>query len=93
LIALDVIKKTYTLPLKEGLKEEKDTFIANIPQGFNIAKDLIALFFIQEAAKKDPGIPAGAQRKRGSKCCCDRCWDNGLKHCLAARRPSSLYTH
>lgn len=63
LIALDVIKKTYTLPLKSGLREEADTFLANIPQGFGIAQDLIALFFIQEAAKKDPGLPPGAKGK------------------------------
>lgn len=55
LIALDVIKQTATLPLNEGLKKEADTFIANIPEGFAIAKHLISLFFIQEALKKDPG--------------------------------------
>lgn len=57
LIALEVIENTYTLPLDEGLKKEANTFIANLPQGFALAKDLIALFFIQEAAKKETGAP------------------------------------
>ncbi len=61
LIALNVIEKSYTLPLAEGLKVEKQTFIESIPKGFEISKYLIGLFFIQEAAKKDPGLPPGAK--------------------------------
>lgn len=64
LIALEVIKETCTLPLSEGLKKEGDIFIANIPNGFILAKDLIALFFTQEAAKKDPGVPGAAQPRK-----------------------------
>lgn len=63
LIALGVVEKSYTLPLEEGLKIERQTFIDSIPNGFQISKYLIALFFIQEAAKKDPGLPPGAKPK------------------------------
>lgn len=63
LIALEVIEKSYPLPLKDGLKVEADTFIANIPHGFSLAKNLIGLFFIQEAAKKDPGISSTVKPK------------------------------
>lgn len=56
LIALDVIKETYTLPLQKGLQKEIELFLANIPDGFAIAKYLIALFFIQEAAKKETWV-------------------------------------
>lgn len=61
LIALNVVKKTYDLPLNVGLKQEVDDFLANIPEGFYLAKELITLFFIQEKAKKDPGLPANAK--------------------------------
>lgn len=63
LIALDVIKDTYTLPLNEGLKKEADTFIAKIPEGFINAPDLISLFFTQEAAKKETGAPENIKGK------------------------------
>lgn len=63
LIALDVIKNTSTLTLKEGLRKEAETFIANIPDGFMQAKDLISLFFTQEALKKETGAPAGTKTK------------------------------
>lgn len=53
LIALDVVKKSFTLPLEEGLKLEADTFIQNIPDGFLIAENLISLFFTGEALKKE----------------------------------------
>lgn len=55
LIALQVIKDSYSLPLDEGLKLEADTFIQNIPEGFAIAKNLISIFFTQEALKKERG--------------------------------------
>lgn len=55
LIVLKLIAQTYPLPLKEGLKQEAETFIANIPEGFRLAPHLIALFFTQEAAKKEFG--------------------------------------
>lgn len=56
LLALDVITKGYPLPLKDGLKLEIDTFIKNVPQGFEVAKYLIGIFFTQEAVKKDTGV-------------------------------------
>lgn len=59
LIALDVIEKSYTMPLKEGLKYEADQFINGVPDGFSLAPDLIRLFFIQEALKKETGAPLG----------------------------------
>lgn len=63
LIALKVIKDSYNLPLDEGLKLEADTFIQNIPDGFVVAKDLITLFFTQEALKKETGAPPGTPIK------------------------------
>lgn len=59
-IALDLIKKTYTLSLEEGLREEAATFAANIPHGFIHAKDFISLFFIQEDLKKE-GLVEGVK--------------------------------
>lgn len=56
LLALELIKKTYHLPLEKGLKEEIREFIANISTGFRLAEDLIHLFFVQEAVKKNPGL-------------------------------------
>lgn len=56
LLALDVITKGYPLPLKDGLKLEVDTFVNNVPQGFEVAKYLIGIFFTQEAVKKDSGV-------------------------------------
>lgn len=61
LLALELIKRTHSLPLKEGLKEEADTFVANVPDGFTLAKDLITLFFTQEAAKKATGVTKAVQ--------------------------------
>lgn len=63
LMALDVVKNTYTLPLEAGLKEEADRFVSQIPSGFYLAKDLIRLFFTQEALKKETGAPQGTEVK------------------------------
>lgn len=57
LIALKLIKETCTLPLREGLAKEVDTFVKNLKTGFNASRNLIALFFIQEALKKETGAP------------------------------------
>lgn len=62
-IALKVIKESHHLPLNEGLKLEADTFIQNIPDGFALAKNLISLFFTQEALKKETGAPLGTSIK------------------------------
>lgn len=59
LIALNLIKNTFSLPLQEGLKKELDCFLNEIPTGFFLAKDLIRLFFTQEALKKETGAPQG----------------------------------
>lgn len=54
LIALELMQKTSAIPLQEGLRQELETFVANIPEGFRNAQELIPLFFTQEAAKKEP---------------------------------------
>lgn len=61
LIALKTMKETYDLSLEQGLKQEANTFIKNIPQGFIQAPNLIALFFTQEALKKETGAPQGTK--------------------------------
>jgi len=55
LIALETIRKTYTLPLKEGLEIEKQIFVDNTQKGFLNAANLIKVFFQNEALKKDAG--------------------------------------
>lgn len=67
LIALDLVKRTCTLPQKEGLKEEMNTFIGNIPEGFRLAPDFIQLFFTQEALKKETGAPSGTKTSQIQK--------------------------
>lgn len=56
LVALDLIKQTYELPLDKGLAKEIETFITNVPGAFADAPNLIHLFFVQEALKKDKGV-------------------------------------
>lgn len=58
LIALNVIEETYGLPLDEGLKKEKAVFMESIPILTPVAKNLIHLFFVQDALKKVTGAPA-----------------------------------
>lgn len=58
LLALHLIKETYTLPLQEGLKKEEAAFVDNIMTTFTIAPHLIHLFFVGEALKKDTGVAA-----------------------------------
>ena len=55
LVALDLIKRTYTLPLKDGLAAEAKTFTDSLISDFSAAPHLIHLFFVQEAMKKDSG--------------------------------------
>jgi len=64
LIALDLVKETYTLPLQQGLTKEIETFKNNLPTGFLNAKNLIALFFINEALKKDTGVPSNIKPQK-----------------------------
>lgn len=58
LLALKLIKETYTLPLKEGLVRERKIFADNLGTAFSIAPNLIHLFFVGEALKKDNGVPS-----------------------------------
>lgn len=55
LVALETVKETYTKPLAEGLEIEKKTFLSSIPGAFSNAKNLIKVFFQNEALKKDAG--------------------------------------
>ncbi len=64
LVALDLIKRTYTKPLAQGLKEEICTFIAAIPNEFRNAPNLIHVFFASEEVKKNPDLPPGAHAKK-----------------------------
>lgn len=59
-VALNLIKETYNLPLRQGLKKEIETFKKNVATSFANAQNLIHLFFIQEALKKDPGVKLNA---------------------------------
>jgi 3-hydroxyacyl-CoA dehydrogenase/enoyl-CoA hydratase/3-hydroxybutyryl-CoA epimerase len=54
LVALDLIEETHSLPLKEGLKREKERFEATIGNELSDSIHLINLFFINEALKKQP---------------------------------------
>jgi len=62
LAALDLIQKTYTMPLKKGLKNEVDAFVKSMSGAFQYAPNLIYIFFNSEQMKKDPGMP-GVQAK------------------------------
>jgi 3-hydroxyacyl-CoA dehydrogenase/enoyl-CoA hydratase/3-hydroxybutyryl-CoA epimerase len=63
LVALDVLKNTATMNLKDGLNYEIDAFVKAIPNKFQNAISLIKLFFANEALKKNPGLPEGAKAK------------------------------
>jgi 3-hydroxyacyl-CoA dehydrogenase / enoyl-CoA hydratase / 3-hydroxybutyryl-CoA epimerase len=56
LVALNLIKETYPLPLAEGLAKEEKTFVDHLATSFSIAPNLIHLFFVSEALKKDKGV-------------------------------------
>lgn len=56
LVALNLIKETYSLPLSEGLAKEEKSFVDNLSTNFSIAPNLIHLFFLSEALKKDKGV-------------------------------------
>ncbi|SCA62754.1 Fatty acid oxidation complex subunit alpha [Chlamydiales bacterium SCGC AG-110-M15] len=59
--ALDVIKSTYTMDLKEGLKTEAQGF-ADVADGA-ISKNLIKLFFVSQDLKKDQGTTESIEPK------------------------------
>lgn len=56
LAALETIKKTMGLPLKDGLHQEIEMFQAFIPTAFRFAPNLVHVFFCNEALKKNPGM-------------------------------------
>lgn len=64
LVALDLIKNTYTLPLKEGLAKEEQAFVNNLDSKFKNAPNLIHLFFISEALKKDKGVAGDVKSRK-----------------------------
>lgn len=55
LVALNLIKSTYSLPIDLGLAKEAETFVSSMSKEFQVAPHLIQLFFNQEALKKNPG--------------------------------------
>lgn len=59
LLALEVIKHSYGLPLQQGLEVEKKAILENISKASDISTNLIHLFFVSEALKKDTGVPQG----------------------------------
>ncbi len=54
--AVNLIEHSYGLPLKEGLQMEMNTLKKEASKGFDIALNLIGLFFTSEAIKKDKGV-------------------------------------
>lgn len=56
LLALNLIKETYSLPLQEGLEKEAAAFKDNLTTSFANAPNLIYLFFVHEALKKESGV-------------------------------------
>lgn len=61
LAALHLIKDTYALPLEEGLAKEREAIKQLLQGPTSIPKNLIQLFFVSEALKKDTGAPAGTK--------------------------------
>lgn len=61
LMALKVLKETSALPLEKGLEIEANTLIKEMPLAAPVAKNLIGLFFIQEALKKETWVPEGVK--------------------------------
>lgn len=64
LAALEVVKKTFHMPLEEGLTTEVDMFIKSMSTDFLYAEALIHLFFTHDAIKKDPGLLDANQAAR-----------------------------
>ncbi len=64
LVALNLIKRTYTSSLQSGLKKEVSNFISKMETDLKTAPNLIKIFFINEALKNNPGIPQGAIAKK-----------------------------
>ena len=62
-MALNLIKQTYGMPLKQGLEEEIRTVTSKLDAGAPIAQNLIQLFFTNEALKKETFIDKGVAPK------------------------------
>lgn len=56
LAALDIVRKTFALPLEKGLKYEREKFASAVENELRYATNLIQIFFTSEAIKKDPGV-------------------------------------
>jgi 3-hydroxyacyl-CoA dehydrogenase/enoyl-CoA hydratase/3-hydroxybutyryl-CoA epimerase len=56
LVAWQVIKDSYGLPLEEGLKIESKGILDNMKNASDISKNLIDLFFTSEALKKETWV-------------------------------------
>lgn len=61
LVALELIKATYGVSLKDGLKAERETFIQKAHPYFENAKRLVPIFFINEALKKQTWETEGSK--------------------------------
>ncbi len=64
LLAIKLLKETAGLSLQEGLKREAQTILTHLSEAAPISKNLIALFFTQEALKKDPGVSGEVKQKK-----------------------------
>lgn len=56
LVALKLIQESYLLPLQDGLNKEINAFSDNLTKDFIHAPNLIHLFFVNEALKKEKGV-------------------------------------
>ncbi len=56
LLAVDIIERSHGLPLKQGLETEIIGLTQEAAGNFDIAENLIGLFFVSEAIKKDKGV-------------------------------------
>ncbi|MBS0630201.1 MAG: enoyl-CoA hydratase/isomerase family protein [Verrucomicrobia bacterium] len=65
LIALDVIKKTFKLPIEQGLKIEGDAFDHLLETENTIPRYLVSMFFIQDKLKKNGGYTGELPEVRG----------------------------
>jgi 3-hydroxyacyl-CoA dehydrogenase/enoyl-CoA hydratase/3-hydroxybutyryl-CoA epimerase len=62
-VALNLLHKSYHLPLKEGLELEIQTVLGNAKTGFSQSINLIDLFLVSEELKKNAGVSIDAAPK------------------------------
>lgn len=65
LVALDVIRKTHSLPLEQGLEVEAREDVALVTS--DVSKNLIRLFFVMESVKKATGTSADVKPRPVSR--------------------------